>query len=238
MKVDILEILDSHRSHDSSEYLLVRELTHRINNEFASMIGLVSLVAARSADGEVRNALNDVVGLLHNHASVHRALEMPAFSTVIDASDYIRVLCQSIRSAKLDERNIELMFVEHPLDMPSERCWRLGMIVSELIANSVRHAFDRRGGTIRVELSSSGSIAQCCVSDNGSSQGPYSSGNGLRIVEELSRELNGEIVHQFGTDGAKSILIFPSRSDTSADNPPIADSDERPPQAITNQSLI
>jgi two-component sensor histidine kinase len=214
MKVDIMEGLDADRPPTSNDYLLVRELTHRINNEFASMIGLVSLAAARSTCDEVKNALTGVMNLLYNYAGGHRALEMPTYSTVIDASGYIRVLCQSIQRTKLDHRDIELVFVEHPLHMSSEQCWKLGMIVSELITNSARHAFDDRGGTIRMELSSSGRFAECSVMDNGSSRGCHGRGQGLKIVEALAKELNGEIAHRFGAEGALSKLIFPVSDET------------------------
>lgn len=83
------------------------------------------------------------------------------------------------------------------------------MIVSELITNSARHAFDDRGGTIRVELSGSGPFAECCVMDNGSTRGSHGPGQGLRIVEALARELNGEIAYRFGAEGALSRLRFP-----------------------------
>jgi two-component sensor histidine kinase len=109
----------------------------------------------------------------------------------------------------LDRRDIELVLVEYPLHMRSEQCWRLGMIVSELITNSARHAFGDRGGTIRVELSGSGPFAECCVTDNGSSRGCHRPGRGLQIIDALAKELNGEIVHRFGTEGAQSRLIFP-----------------------------
>jgi two-component sensor histidine kinase len=214
MKVDIVESADLNRSPHANDHLLVRELTHRVNNEFASVIGLVSLIAARSASDETKQALSGVAGLLHSYAGVHRALQMPTCGTIINASDYIRTLCQSIRRARLDHRGIELVLVEHPLHMHSERSWKLGMIVSELITNSARHAFDGNGGTIRIELSGSGPFAQCCVTDNGSSQGSGRPGDGLKIVDALARELNGEIFHRFGADGALSVLIFPVSGET------------------------
>jgi two-component sensor histidine kinase len=61
MKVDITEGLDPDRSSFSNDHLLVRELTNRINNEFASVIGLVSLVAARSTSDDVKDALSSVM---------------------------------------------------------------------------------------------------------------------------------------------------------------------------------
>ena len=55
-------------------------------------------------------------------------------------------------------QGIELELASRPLKLRSERCWKLGLIVSELITNSARHAFGDRGGTIQVELSASGSL--------------------------------------------------------------------------------
>jgi len=46
------------------------------------------------------------------------------------------------------------------------------------------------------------------VTDNASSSGAAQSGNGLKIVEELAKELDGEIVHRFEIDGATSVLAF------------------------------
>ena len=204
----------------SNDHLLVRELSHRVTNEFASVIGLVSLIAARSTNDDVKDSLSCVMSLLHDYAGAHRALQMPSYGTVVDASQYIRALCHSIRRARLDYRNIELVLVESPLQMRSDRCWKLGMIVSELITNSMRHAFDGRSGTIRVELTESGSSAQCCVMDNGSSRGCHAPGEGLKIVEALARELSGEIAHRFGPEGARSIVIFPNSIETLQINSP------------------
>ena len=209
MKVDIVERHDTGCSSHLNDHLLVREITHRINNEFASIIGRASMIAARSTSEEVKKALAAVTRILHDCADVHRSLEMPTLSTMVDASDYVRALCQSIKRAKLDGRGIELVLVEHPLQMRSERCWMLGMIVSELITNSARHAFGDRGGQIQIKLSGAGPYAQCSVTDNGSSRDPGTPGQGLKIIEALVKELDGKIVHRFGTDGAVTMLMFP-----------------------------
>jgi two-component sensor histidine kinase len=209
MKVDIVERFGCGDSPSSNGYLLVRELAHRINNELALIIGRASLDAARSTNDEVKTALASVTRLLQHCADVNRALEMPTYSTAVDVSDYIRVLCESIRRARLDHRGIELVLVAHPLQMQSERCWKLGIIVSELIMNSVRHAFNGCGGRIQIELSNAGPYLQCCVIDDGSSQGSAAPGQGLKIVEALAKELDGEIIHRFGAEGAVSILVFP-----------------------------
>jgi two-component sensor histidine kinase len=198
----------------SKSRFLLRAFSHRINNEFSSAIGAISNAAARSANGEAKAALAAVQDRLQNYAQVHHALQMPEHSSRIDATVYLRRLCRAISRSKLDRKGIELRLAERSFQMNTDRCWRLGLIVSELITNADRHAFHKRGGWIRVELLPSTSFIECRVSDNGASEGTIYPGRGLRIVEALARSLGGTIKQDFGPQGATALLIFPTEMGT------------------------
>jgi two-component sensor histidine kinase len=131
------EVLASEGSDEAR--LLLREFSHRINNEFASAIGALS-IAARSANDEARAALAAVEDQLQMYARVHHALQMPEHTSSIDAAAYLRQLCRAISRSRLESKDIELLLVESTFQMNSDRCWRLGLIVSELITNPERHA--------------------------------------------------------------------------------------------------
>ena len=191
------------------ENLLLQEITHRINNELTSTIGIVALTAAQSGNEEVKIALAGVIQHIHDFASVHRALQMPKDDCLVDAATYLRNLCQSISRAKLQYRDIELLFRESPLQLSAKRCWRMGMIVSELIANASRHAFCNEGGRIQVELANRGALVQCTVTDNGSAREKIQPGQGLKIVRALAGDLNGSVDHRFGPRGTIVLLSFP-----------------------------
>src|SRR6476661_6790843 len=118
--------------------LLLREFSHRINNEFASAIGVISIAAARSANDEAKVALAAVQDQLQNYALVHHALQMPEHTSCIDAAAYIRQLCLAISRSKLERKGIELRLMERTFQMNSERCWRLGLILSDFITNAER----------------------------------------------------------------------------------------------------
>jgi two-component sensor histidine kinase len=195
--------------------LLLREFSHRINDEFASAIGVISIAAARSADDEAKVALAAVQDRLQNYALVHHALQTPEDVSCIDAAAYLRQLCWAISRSKLERKGIELRFVERTFRMNSERCWRLGLIVSELITNAERHAFRNGGGSIRVELLPSLSFVECRVTDNGTAEANARPGHGLKIVEALAKSLGGTIDQRFGPHGATAVLIFPADMDTS-----------------------
>jgi two-component sensor histidine kinase len=189
--------------------LLMREMTHRISNEFASAIGLVAISASRCAGPEAKQALNGVRERLEQYALVHHALRMPECGIVIDSSDHLRRLCLAMSRAKLDRQNIELEFVERPLFIASERCWMLALIVHELVTNSVRHAFGPAGGSIRVELAARKGGARCIVSDNGQGSTHRAPHGGLVIIHSLAATLGGTVVQKFGPRGSVSIVAFP-----------------------------
>jgi two-component sensor histidine kinase len=213
LQEDIMTKLATRQSFPEGQ-LLVHELTHRINNEIASMIGVVSRAAARSGNRDVEIALTGVAELLHHHADVYRALQMPEYRTRIDAAEYVKQLCLSISRSKLNDMKISMVLAVRPLSMQSDRCWRLGMIVYELVTNAARHAFNGKGGEIRVELLRSGPFVECRVLDNGSAPanirpGHIRPGHGLKIIEELVEGLDGRFEQQFGAWGSTSTVIIP-----------------------------
>ena len=189
--------------------LLMQELSHRTKNELASAINVISLAAARSGSSDVKAVLNNVNERLHSYADVHRTLQIPEHQTYIDAAQYLRQLCLSLSRSKLESNNVRLVLAVRPLSMPSDRCWRLGLIVYELVTNSARHAFNGKEGEVWVELWPAGRFVECRVSDNGTSRGGIQHGRGLTIVQQLVRCLNGRLEQNFGPQGSSSILVFP-----------------------------
>jgi two-component sensor histidine kinase len=81
--------------YSSEARLLLREFSHRINNEFASAIGMISVVAGHLSNGEAKTALAAVEDQLHNYARVHHVLQMPEHNSRIDAAAYLRQLCRA-----------------------------------------------------------------------------------------------------------------------------------------------
>jgi len=200
---------------NSSEFLLLREMTHRINNELISTISVVTRTALRSNSREFKMVLSEAIEHLHDHARVYRALQMPTTDRQIDAAAYLRELCRSISRARLRHNGIELLLVENPLHLGSVQCWKLGLIVAELITNASRHAFAPGGGTIRVELRRQGSSAECRITDNGSGaenvRQDIHPGQGLGIIWELAGGLDSRVEQRFGADGAVAVVSFPIR---------------------------
>ena len=93
---------------------------------------------------------------------------MPDPGHLTDAARYIQHLCFSITKPRLDRLSIRLLCSADDLRLEGERCWKLGLIVSELLTNVARHArFDDRHPEAKVTLLLAGNVVRCEVSDNG-----------------------------------------------------------------------
>jgi two-component sensor histidine kinase len=190
--------------------LLLRELNHRIKNELTSAICTVSAKAMQSNSVTVKAALLDVVELLHQCADVHRALQMPEQERLTDAARYLQQLCFSVTKYHLERLAVRVLFSADELRLEGQRCWKLGLIVSELLTNVARHAqFGGRQPELRVELMLAGNLVKCKVSDNGSAPEPVRRGRGLTIISELAASLDSRFHTSCAVEGYSFLLSFP-----------------------------
>ena len=173
---------------DLDERTLVRELTHRVNNQLASAIDVVTAAAVRAEHPEAKVALGNITDLLQEQANVHRVLTIPEGDALVDAAQYLRQLCLATTRTRLEPIGVHLSFQADTLPLEPERCWRLGMAVHELLTNSARHAcFDGRAGEIKVKLSLAHPVVNCIIADNGSLS-KHEAGAGTRPRSRFDQE--------------------------------------------------
>jgi two-component sensor histidine kinase len=190
--------------------LLLRELNHRVINELTSAICAVSAEAVRSDNAAVKAALLDVVDLLRQCADVHQALHIPDQGRLIDAARYLLQICFSVTKYRLDRLAIRVLLSADTLRLEGERCWKVGLIVSELLTNVARHAqFDGKDPELRVKLFLAGNVVSCKVSDNGSAPEPVRRGRGLTIIGELASSLGGRVHTSCAAEGFYFLVTFP-----------------------------
>jgi two-component sensor histidine kinase len=200
-------------SASAESLLLLEELTHRITNEFTAAAYLVSFAALNCANERDKFLLNDIYERLKGFAGVHRALQAPVEDTVIDATAYLRGLCREIGVSKLIPRGIQLVVLGSPVNLQSLVCWCLGLVVSELVNNSIRHAFQRAHGTIWVGLQHVGPTITCTVEDDGMADPAPVTGRGYRIVRALADRIGAVVHRKFSARGSRCTLTFPMESD-------------------------
>jgi two-component system, sensor histidine kinase PdtaS len=209
------------RRHADERDLLFKEMQHRVSNNLAVVSSILSAQRRSLPDGEAANALAQAATRVNLVARMQRDLYDPSRQT-LDFATYLTGLGPDIIEA-MDAGHVRYEADVEPVDVPSELAVPLGLIVTELISNSVEHAFaNRRSGRISVSLKrAAGGEADrpkmvLRVADDGPGwpEGftPDTSRSlGMRIVLSLAQQIGGAFA--FGNDGgAVSTLTFPLRS--------------------------
>jgi two-component sensor histidine kinase len=192
--------------------VLVEELTHRVINEFTHAILSIDEVAARVSDREAKEALSDAIGILRAYSAAHRALQAPRTPGQMDLCDYLSRVCAGLSAAHLLERGVRVTLRHADVRLAAPRCWRMGLIIAELVNNSVRHSFGGGAGEIVIELVVDGDALLCRVEDNGRADIKAQPARGRFLVEALAADLGGEAAWRFSARGTTVLLTVPTDS--------------------------
>jgi two-component sensor histidine kinase len=213
--MEIGAISSSAASLEPAPLLLVGEISHRVLNEYTHAITTLALARAGTTDITARSALAGAERRLRAHANLHRALRPPAAKRRCDLGEYLEGVCAALSCANLRDRGIRLTLIPSEAMVAADRCWRVALIISELVNNAMRHAFGAGGGRILVEVETLGPWIQCRVSDDGRpGAGDRPEGRGRRIVESLTQALAGQIAWRFEPTGTEVVLRIPADTET------------------------
>ena len=176
--------------------ILLQELQHRVANSL-QIIASVLMQSARRvrserARGHIRDARNRVMSI----ATMQRQLAASRLGDVALRA-YFTDLCDSIGASMIDDR--DRLSLEVAVDgsvAKAEVSVSLGLIVTELAINALKHAFPRRRpGKILVDYRSAGPARTLSVRDTGIGmpKDPGRPGLGTGIVEALARQLGASV---------------------------------------------
>jgi two-component sensor histidine kinase/CHASE3 domain sensor protein len=175
---------------------LLQDTNHRIGNSLATVSSLLGLQLARSDSEEVRSALEAAQGRVHAIASAHRRLRLGDDLETTDAADFLASVVDDLATAVPADKPITFHQDFSTMVLPARDATTLGIVVSELVTNAVKHAFEAgRGGNIWIRfLKSEEGAPELRVEDDGlglSEAGPSGTGLGAVIIKQLARQFGG-----------------------------------------------
>jgi two-component sensor histidine kinase len=189
--------------------VLVEELNHRVINEFTHAVISIDEVAARTANPEAKAALSEAIVILRAYAAAHRTLQAPHTPGPVSLGDYLAGICAALCSARLRHQGVRLTLKPGSAMLDAALCWRVGLIVAELVTNAVRHGFGGGAGEIDIEFVVVGGAVQCRVRDNGRAVDEAPPARGRFLVEALATDLGGDVEWRFSPNGATVLLTVP-----------------------------
>jgi len=178
--------------------ILLQEVQHRVANSL-QIIASVILQSARNVNSEeTRLHLTDAHNRVMSVAALQHELSESRLGAV-ELRAYFKKLCESIGASMIrDHDQLVLEVKADDSKCEADVSVSLGLIVTELVINCLKHAFPgRRPGKIEVGYNSRGPNWTLSVADNGvgmpTDTGSSTPGLGTGIVEALAHQLNARV---------------------------------------------
>ena len=178
--------------------VLLQELQHRVANSLQIIASVLMQSARKVQSEEARSHLHDAHHRVMSVASLQHQLAASAVGDV-ELRPYFTALCKSIGASMIRDHNQFSLDVNIDDSItPADVSVSLGLIVTELVINALKHAFpDSRNGVIKVNYHAHGPNWTLSVSDNGVGMPKdivnVKPGLGTNIVQALAAQLHGVI---------------------------------------------
>jgi chemotaxis protein methyltransferase CheR len=189
--------------------VLLEELQHRTANSLQIIASIILMKARAVKSEETRFHLEDAHKRVLAIAAVQKQLHSSAASGSVEVARYLTNLCETLATSMIgDSRPISLKVIAEDGAATSRQAESLGLIVTELVMNALKHAFpdEKTAGQIDVSYEVAGIDWKLSVSDNGVGKPAVTvikvkSGLGTGIIKALSHQLDAKVETVFGLHG-------------------------------------
>jgi len=147
--------------------ILLQEIHHRVKNNIQVICSLLNLQSRHIKDKKYAEMLKESQDRIKSMGLIHEKLYKSESLAQIDFSEYIKDLAQSLfRSYGASASNIALK-IEGNVCLGIDTAIPCGLLINELVSNSLKHAFPDRKGEITIVFRSDNGCIELIVSDNG-----------------------------------------------------------------------
>jgi PAS domain S-box-containing protein len=197
----------------SEKETMLKEVHHRMKNNMGTIRSLLHLQAISLSEPSAILALEDAGNRVQSMMVLYDSLFQSASFSELSVLRYFPALIDRIVANFPNSASVRIEKEFDDLVLDAKRLQALGIIVNELITNSMKHSFEgRAGGLIRVSARLAGHLVIFVVQDDGvgmpeSVDFDSSTGFGLSLVRLLARQLEGSLKLERG-GGTRIALEF------------------------------
>lgn len=184
---------------DEKEVLL-REIHHRVKNNLHFISSLLGLQTDHVSDPAALGALQEGQDRVQSMALIHQNLYQEDNLTGVDIPEYFGKLINGLfDSYNIRQGDIKLEIEVAPLNLDVDTVIPIGLIVNELVSNSLKYAFEgRETGTISINLKEEEGVLKLQVKDDGVGMGQAAkeamgSSFGYKLVKAFVSQLDANL---------------------------------------------
>ncbi|HRD51189.1 MAG TPA: sensor histidine kinase, partial [Flavobacteriales bacterium] len=196
--------------------VLIKEMHHRVKNNLQVIASLLRLQAASFTDERLQAAFDQSQSRVTSMALIHEKLYKGDELATVDVALYIEELFDElVRVNDVQERIMHSTDIDPGLTLGLSTMVPLGLLLNELITNSLKHAFKGRSqGRVTLALHrSEGDSFDLLYADDGTGiplekLQPDGETLGSTLIEGLVEQLNGRMTVEGGAEGTRYQIRF------------------------------
>jgi len=190
--------------------LILKEVHHRIKNNMSTMVSLLRLQSNDNVNPEASSILKIATSRLETMMVLYDKLYVSEKVSEISIKDYIPSLIDEI--LKIFPQKVDVEIQIEDIVLGTKLLSPLGIILNELITNSMKYAFNGKDGVIKIDTIRMGDHISLTYQDNGvglpeSVSLKESPGFGMQLIDILVKQINGSIVFE-RNNGTKCVVEF------------------------------
>ena len=195
--------------------VMLREIHHRVKNNLQIILSILNIQARKMNDERIIGFIKESESRIQTMAIIHEKLYQSDNLASISFKEYISELIEFIYTIyNVDREKIKYIVSETDIHLNINTAVPLGLIINELISNSLKHAFQRsESGSILIQLTAiRPKEYELIISDTGSGF-PESidlkktDTLGLKLIQTLTRQMEGKLIVS-GHNGAVFNIQF------------------------------
>lgn len=195
--------------------VLLQEIQHRVANSLQIIASILMMKARLVSSAEIREHLEDAHRRVMSVATVQQHISAAGRTHLVELRPYLVNLCESLAASMIGDRaQIALRVNADESTVLSAQAVSLGLIVTELVINALKHAFpiSHPNSEVVVSYETSGTNWRLVVSDNGVGRPPESvppkkGGLGTSLVTALAQQLDAQVETVSSAAGLKVSIV-------------------------------
>ena len=199
---------------------LLKEVNHRVNNNLAAIIGLISMEQNRAnvnTHAEYQQVMRSLTGKIRGLAAAHHLLSSNEWADLSLEELVRQVTSSSLRSLPTGKNILFEVVSSRPVYIPSSAANNVALVVNELVTNAIKYAWpERASGRLTVRIEQKNNTITIHFADDGIGYPPTvlnlkQHNLGWELMQTIiKRGLNGEI-NLRNERGAVAIIEFPAQ---------------------------
>jgi len=195
--------------------LLLKEIHHRVKNNLQTVSSLLALQSNRIQDSVALDAIQGSRNRVQSMSMIHQKLYQGENLACIEMKDYFIDLSDGILHTFGMQDQIEVNCNMDVLEMDVDVAVPIGLIVNELLTNTLKYAFPgEEKGFIKIALTKDSKNYLLTYLDNGIGKNAEAVntkiGFGSQLIKLLSKQLNATM-EEVVKNGTKIIIKFPDK---------------------------